>query len=976
MYSGEKKYGIFGQRLTALRSFCILSLLVLGLCQSVYGQDRVLVRNGDHPSFSRVVFDWEDTTEYSTAIVGNKLRITFDKQAEPDFGLLPAEPARFFENPTYSIEDGKLLVTMDLREPGRLRHFLSGTKVVIDVLEVAPQAQEEIHQEEVNRTERTADMVHQGTEETVLDLKPDSEVMATAKANADFALRVSGTQDLPVLTFPWDREVKAAVFIRHSVLWVVFEGKAVIDQSALSGWTDGTISNFRKIPHEKATIFLYEVAPGYFVKASKEDKTWTVALKQNYSVAMLPIDVGQQRGSGNGENFFFSFEGVGALFTVEDPIVGDRLFIVPAKESSQGVIKRREYPEFRVLETAQGVAVELYSDQLDIARYRNGVGISSEEGLSMSRSRLSSQFVMEKDDQAGGDQTAEDVRLINLSKWRAGPDRHADFNKNRRELLYTLSQVTDDERNQARWDLARFYVGNGFAADAYGILELMREQEPELMESPEYRAVLGVTNILLRRNDKAVRLLTHKGLATELDAYLWRSVANEALGNDDKVLADYKKGSDILSLHEPKDRARFLLSAIRASYRKGDLEFMSDQMKILRKYPLSVEQMTELDYWQAKITESAGNLEKAEGEYDKVIKAGVRKTSAWAKLALVNSELESKKIEPAEGIDRLEKLRFSWRGDDFELELLSRLGELYVQQNEYRTGLETLRQAATYFRNNNKTRELTKTMSSIYRELFLDGGAERLAPIRAVALYNDYRELTPLGSDGDLMTRRLADRLVSVDLLDKAAEILDHQIKHRLKGIAQADVASRLAMIYILDNKPNEALKILRYTRQAQTPEDIERRRRLIEVRALIELGSYEEAEVMLSAYQGPEVEQLKSDIYWKSENWNQVISHSNLQLGDRWQSNQTLTLEERLTVLRLAVALSLAEDGNGLTRVRERYMDHMRNGKYADAFEVITAQQQKTGDDIRRLTQSIASVDRLETFMDAYRDEFASNTN
>ncbi|MFC7050510.1 tetratricopeptide repeat protein [Emcibacter nanhaiensis] len=967
---------IFSEQFHRIGIAIFALLLALAFTDTgAFAQDTVQVRNGDHPTFSRIVFDWNDPVEYSAAIIGDKLRLTFDQAATPDFGVLPVEPVRFLGDPSYSIEDGRLVVTMDLREPGRLHHFVMDNKVVIDVIQVAAQAtaeeREEVAEEEyVDAVRKDPVKITSLSEQMVQSAPPAS--------NADFAVRVSGTRDVPVLTYPWDREVKAAVFIRHNILWVVFEGKAVIDQSALSAWIgpNSTISSFQEVPHENATIFIYTLAPGYFVKATKEEHAWTVALKPNYSVAMLPIDIGQQRGSGNGENFFFSFEGVGSLFTVKDPIVGDRLFMATASEPSQGVIKSREYPEFRVLETAQGIAVELFSDQLDLVRYRNGVGISSEKGLSMSRSRLSSKFVMEKDEQADGEQTAEDVRLIDLSKWKAGLDRHADFNENRRELLYALSRVTDDERNQARWDLARFYLGNGFAADARGVLELMREQEPELLESPEYRAVLGVTNILSRRYEEAVKLLTHKGLATELDAYLWRSVAEEALGKDEKVLADYRKGSDILSLHEPRDRARFLLSAIRAAYRTGDLEFMADQMTILRKYPLSAEQLTELDYWQAKLTELSGNREKAEGEYDKVIKAGVRKTSAWAKLALVNSELESDKINAAEAIDRLEKLRFAWRGDDFELELLSRLGELYVQQNEYRTGLETLRQAATYFKNNDKTRELTKEMSAIYRDLFLEGEADRLAPIKAVALYNDYRELTPLGPDGDLMTRRLADRLVSVDLLDKAAEILDHQIKHRLKGIAQADVASRLAMIYILDNKPQEALKILRFTRQAQTPEDIERRRRLIEARALVELGSFEEAEVMLSEYQGTEVEQLRSDIYWKSENWPQVIAHSNSQLGSRWQSEQPLTPEERLTVLRLAVALSLADEDEGLATVRTHYMDHMRNGRYADAFEVITARQQRSGDDIRRLTQSIASVDRLETFMDAYRSEFASNSN
>ena len=45
------------------------------------------------------------------------------------------------------------------------------------------------------------------------------------------------------------------------------------------------------------------------------------------------------------------------------------------------------------------------------------------------------------------------------------------------------------------------------------------------------------------------------------------------------------------------------------------------------------------------------------------------------------------------------------------------------------------------------------------------------------------------------MIRRLADRLVSVDLLDQAADLLQYQVDHRLQGAARAQVAIRLGVI-------------------------------------------------------------------------------------------------------------------------------------------------------------------------------------
>jgi len=65
------------------------------------------------------------------------------------------------------------------------------------------------------------------------------------------------------------------------------------------------------------------------------------------------------------------------------------------------------------------------------------------------------------------------------------------------------------------------------------------------------------------------------------------------------------------------------------------------------------------------------------------------------------------------------------------------------------------------------------------------------------------------------MNRRLADRLVAVDLLDQASELLQYQIDKRLEGAARAQVAARLAMVYLTNRKPDRAIAALRSTRIA-----------------------------------------------------------------------------------------------------------------------------------------------------------------
>ena len=70
----------------------------------------------------------------------------------------------------------------------------------------------------------------------------------------------------------------------------------------------------------------------------------------------------------------------------------------------------------------------------------------------------------------------------------------------------------------------------------------------------------------------------------------------------------------------------------------------------------------------------------------------------------------------------------------------------------------------------------------------------------------------------------LARRLVKVDLLPQAADLLRYQVDNRLKGVAQSQVAADVAVIEIAYRRPQEALNILNRTRLAVTSGTLSRR--------------------------------------------------------------------------------------------------------------------------------------------------------
>src|ERR1700726_1711563 len=156
-------------------------------------------------------------------------------------------------------------------------------------------------------------------------------------------------------------------------------------------------------------------------------------------------------------------------------------------------------------------------------------------------------------------------------------------------------------------------------------------------------------------------------------------------------------------------------------------------------------------------------------------------------------------------ISELETLTTFWRGDDTEAEALQILARLYTEEGRYRDAFHVMRTAMKAHPNSEMTRRIQEEAAATFDSLFLAGKGGAMPAIEALALFYDFRELTPVGRRGDEMIRRLTDRLVSVDLLDQATELLQHQVDHRLQGAARAQVATRLPAPSPMKPKPPPA---------------------------------------------------------------------------------------------------------------------------------------------------------------------------
>src|SRR6516165_10126253 len=289
---------------------------------------------------------------------------------------------------------------------------------------------------------------------------------------------------------------------------------------------------------------------------------------------------------------------------------------------------------------------------------------------------------------------------------------------------------------------------------------------------------------------------------------------------------------------------------------------------------------------------------------------------------------------------------------------------LNTEEGRYRDSFYVMRNAVAAHPDSDMTRRIQDQAAATFESLFLAGKGDGLSAIDALALFYDFRELTPIGRRGDEMIRRLADRLVSVDLLDQASDLLQYQVDRRLQGAARAQVATRLAVIYLMNRKPDRALALLRATRTSDLANEFRNQRLLLEARALSDLGRHDLALEVVAHVEGRETVRLRSDILWAARRWAAAAEQIELYYGERWKDFQPLNDIERADILRAATGYALGEDTLGLGRLHERYAAKMAETPDARAFEIASAPLGTSGAEFREIARAAASTDSLSGFL------------
>lgn len=964
----------------SIAALCVLSSLwVLPAAAA----EAVNLRGWDHPGFSRLVFEWPRPVEYQARIEGEDVVITFKAEGDLSLARIRGFGLSRMGAPTLSRENGQTVLRFKKKAEGGIHHYREGGKIVLDVRDAARtsastpaptpapaassggedafvMAQLEALREKSAAEAKAREEARRKRAEAAA--KPRQQLEAALDAASAENMTIQGkVEPLPkgvAIRYQFPAITPAAAFARGDMLILAWAGEHTVTHSNLEKATEDRVRGVQRLSVGGTTVLRFRIRPGLGVGFRRDGALWSLELKDQEILPREAIQLVRQRDPVAGVRVFAPVPEPGLPVQLTDPADNKPLILVPISSASAGMLEARHYPGGTVLRSVQGLVVKPANKTVRAQRHSNGIAFI---GLEATSAELATRGYFTRDDGTVGR-----ARLIDLPEWAGDP--RIPFADRKGDLLHALSMAPAEEQQEHRWALAQFYLGNGMAADALGVLERMLQLEPDLKNAPVFRAARGVARLQMHHLNDALEDLGHPILDNEPEALLWRSLALEAAQRPEEALMAYATGADVLQLYDAEQRARFRLAAVRADMALGGGAIAKRDLEGLEKADYSAEVRAEAAYWRGVLAAKAGDRATAAAEFTVAQSLGQRRINAMAALALTEDELARKSISAQEAIDRLDRLRFAWRGDGFELSLLERLGDLYLEVKDPRSALTALRQAVNYFKPSPRTRALADKMTDVFRKLYLEGGADEMPPAQALGLYYDFRDLTPLGAEGDTMIRKLAERLVSVDLYDRAASLLEHQVKYRLEGVPQAVVAARLAMIHLMNDAPDQAIGVLRATRQRVMPDDVRMERNRVEARALLELDRADEAEAILERDTSPEAKMLLADAYWKIKDWPR---HAEALKAVMPAPSARLDQDGRKLVMRAAVTAAMRSDEAGLAALRRNYGTAMKGDALGAAFDIITAPDGRGAANLGSLSDALADIDRIESFMKNYKAAF-----
>ena len=837
---------------------------------------------------------------------------------------------------------------------------------------------------------------------------------AEANAKIPFIVGARTTATGTEINFPWQERTAAAVFERANDIWIVFSRPSNANLKLLRSVLPATVLTINQYAYAGNTVLRLTTDGSIHATASQPDNGygWNVLLSPAQNPALLEVTVGGD-GEGINRHLVLSAFDVAPTLRFYDPRVGDWLVIVPTFEAGRGIVFEKRFPEITLFATNQGVAATTAREDLKTEITRLGLKLSTADGLKVSENLpVQTDGTSAKVPLAGMGNSGV---LLPYRLWFVSPDQFTSVETQRVQAATTASK---DYRPDALMSLVTLYLGQGMGAEAHGYLSMLEQNHPEYYKSNKLALLHAASYFLMNRPTEAAARLASPELNDVAEATLWREAMQlytprastvqkqiqqveseiDAAANATKIAAENKVATGVAAASvEPAP----------AVVDKEVFHFLKYNKPYLQFYPPAIRQKMAIlaaDAYMANEQE-----EKALAAFDTLNKDGILKpVQPYAEFALGAIAAKKKKIEealtifdrlaadkkeryvsararyaaamlryskgmitPEQAVDEIENTRSTWRGDALEYEMLMKLANIYKDMKRYDDTLRSWRNVIENFPTDPDYLVVSGNMSALFEDLYLHGLADDMPPLKALSLFYEFRDITPLGDKGDQVIQNLADRLAKFDLIDRATQLLDHQIKFRVGGEQRSRIGARLALLHLLNRQPKEALAALEATNFGENNPELRIQRQQLNADALSRLGRHEESISMLFNDTTKIGSLLRLDVLWAMKDWPNVVNRAEDILSARANLTATLTPEETEVLLKLALAYNFQSDYTQLRYLRDYYSSLIPDTAYKQVFDFITNDTAPL--DAEDFSMIAKQISNTETFLTTFRTKIAN---
>jgi hypothetical protein len=672
-------------------------------------------------------------------------------------------------------------------------------------------------------------------------------------------------------------------------------------------------------PVPGATLISFPLALGQQIAVRQEGADWflSVVPRQHPAATAIPT----LRAEFDQGRTILHAPRPGRVLSLADPLTGGPLLVGLVTQAAPRQLGTRGLAELDLLETFLGVAVLARADRVAL---RPGAGrfTLSIEGGSVSL--------------AADPDAAQGVALGMTRSFDMPGQPMAALLERLRAQQAAIASAAPLTRTEPRFAAAQTLLALGLPQEAQSMLRLAAQESPEAAMDRRFAFLGGIAALLAGRPGEAA------GLDAEIpgsdEVLLWRSLRAALQGDAQAAGPGLAAAWPLLQAYPEGLRRRVIGPAAEALVEGG-------QHAAARRLIEAAAEDPAILLAQAMLEEAQGEPARALEAYAAASQGRDRLMRARALRRAIELRLATGRLDAAGAARALESALFAWRGDGTELSTRERVAALRREAGDPRGALTLLRETAEAFP------EQAAQLRTPIRAAFLHA-LEAESPLGAVALFDAHPELLPHGEAGDAVLALLTERLVALDLADRASALLRRAMELAPAGDNRAALGARLAALRLNERDSEGALAALAASSAPRLPPALIEARSLIAARAEARRGNRALAAEALQAL-GPAGDEALSEILAEARDFTGAAAALGRHLAALPPSGPLPESAQRL-VLRQAAWLAMSGDQAALTQLRARHGPQITPGPLANAFEALATDPVRGLADLPRLAREL----------------------